>query len=303
MVNNKNEMVGTLLILMTAISSGVAIVVNKFFVAKIDPLILTATRAIFIGVIFLLISLYFSKSSGKKFNKISWKYLIGIGIVGGSFAFWLFFEGIKLTTAGRAGFIHKTLPIYAAILAFIFLKEKISKKQLMAMVIMLGGLVLMQLTTLSGDIRLGDMLVLGATVLWAAENTISKKAMMNKESNWVVAFSRMFFGGIILFAIIVLLGKGDLVASLTGEQILYIAISGAFLFFYVLTWYWGLKYINLSKAATILLLSPVISLVLGMIYLGESAYPMQLIGSALILIGAGVIARTKSLKRVEESEL
>jgi drug/metabolite transporter (DMT)-like permease len=296
-VTNTKELWGTALIIMTALISGAAIVVNKYFVVSIDPLILTATRALFIGVIFFFISFYISKSTKKKFNKVSWKYLLLIGAFGGSIAFWLFFTGLKLTMAGRAAFLHKTLPIYAAILAFIFLKEKIGKKQLIAMFIMLFGLLLMQLSKLSAEVRMGDMLVLGATVLWAIESTIAKKAMMNKESNWVIVFSRMFFGSIILFAIIFLTGKVDLLLALTTQQILYITISGGLLFLYVLTWYWGLKYVNLSKATTLLLLSPVISLALGIIFLGETILALQLIGSALILIGAFIVAQSKSEKR------
>jgi drug/metabolite transporter (DMT)-like permease len=258
--------------------------------------VLTAVRALFIGIIFLFISLYFSKSS-KKFNKVSWKYLVLIGIIGGGIAFWMFFSGLKLTTAGRAAFIHKTLPVYAVVLAFIFLKEKITKKQLIAIGVMLAGLILIEFTNISSEMRIGDLLVLSATILWAIETTLSKKAMLENESNWVVTFSRMFFGAVVLFAIIFLLGKTSLLLTLSPQQLLYIFISGVFLFFYVLTFYWGLKYINLSKASTILLIAPVISLVLGFVWLGEEILILQLIGSALILIGAYFIARTKSERR------
>jgi len=292
----RNESFGTLLVLLTALISGFAIVANKFFVVSIDPLIFTALRAFFIGVLFLFISVYINRGKAI-FNKVSWKWLISIGVIGGGFAFWLFFSGLQLTTAGRAAFLHKTLPIYAGILAFIFLKEKIGKKQLIAMGIMFLGLVLMELNNIFSGVIVGDLLVLGATILWAVENTIAKKAMLNKESNWVVTFSRMFFGSLILFAIIVFLGKLNLFLALSSQQILYIVVSGILLFFYVLTWYWGIKYINLSKAATILLLAPVISLVLGFLWLGETIFISQLIGSLLILIGAFVVARIKSEKR------
>ncbi|OGJ21354.1 hypothetical protein A3K73_01265 [Candidatus Pacearchaeota archaeon RBG_13_36_9] len=287
------EVRGTLLILLTAIISGVSIVINKFFVVTVDPLILTAVRALFIGIFFLFISLYFS-GKAKKFNKVSWKYLVSIGLIGGGIAFWLFFSGLKLTTSGRAAFIHKTLPIYATLLAIVFLKEKITRKQLIAMVVMLAGLVLIELTNISGEMKMGDLLVLSATVLWAIETTISKKAMLEKESNWVVTFSRMFFGALLLFAIIFLLGKTSLLFSLNSEQWGYIIISGVLLFFYVLTFYWGLKYINLSKASTILLLAPVISLALGFVWLNEQVFALQIIGSLLILIGTYFISRAKS---------
>jgi drug/metabolite transporter (DMT)-like permease len=295
---SKNEILGTLLILSTAIISGFSIIANKFFVVSIDPLLFTALRAFFIGIIFLVISLYIQKTTKqKKFKQTSWKNLLLIGIIGGGFAFWLFFAGLKMTLGIRAAFLHKTLPIYAAILAFIFLKEKITRQQLIAMGIMLFGLVLMQLTSLTAEIRTGDFLVLAATVLWAAENVISKKAMLNKESNWVVTFSRMFFGSLVLFSIIFLTGKTSLLLALTAQQLIYIAVSGFFLFMYVLTWYWGLKYINLSKASTILLLAPVVSLIFGVLWLKEPVSSLQLAGSALILFGAYLIVLVKSEKR------
>ncbi len=292
------EVVGTILIFLTALVSGIAVVVHKYFIMQIDSLIFTALRAFFIGIVFLFISLYFNKVNKKKsFSKVSWKWLLFIGVVGGGFAFWLYFAGLKLTLAGRAAFIHKTLPIYAGILAFIFLKEKISKRQLIAMGVMLFGLIVMELQGISFGVRVGDLMVLGATVLWAVENTVAKKVMINKESNWVVTFARMFYGSLILFAIILILGKFDLIFALSPTQVLFIVISGILLFFYVLTWYWGLKYINLSKAAMILLIAPVITLVLGMIYLDENVTVLQLVGSLLILIGGFFIARVKSEKR------
>ncbi len=297
----RKEIVGTLLVLMTAIISGFSIVANKFFVTTIDPLVFTSLRALIIGLLFLLISVLVMDKKKGTFKKTSWKNLVLIGIIGGGFAFWLFFAGLKLTMAGHAAFLHKTLPIYAMIFGFIFLKEKITKKYFVALLVMLIGLVLMQLQIFSAEVRIGDLMVLGATVLWALENTISKKAMMNDESNWVVTFSRMFFGSIVLFAIIFLTGKADLLLTLSIEQLVYIGASSVFLFLYVLTWYWGLKYINLSKAAMILLLAPVISLVLGMLWLGETATGFQLAGSVLILVGAYAVINLKSEKRIIEA--
>ena len=294
----KKEVVGTILVLITAFISGFAIFANKIFVAKIDPLVFTALRAIIIGATFLILSLAINKWSFKNFNKVSWKYLLSIGIIGGGMAFWMFFSGLQLTTGGRAGFIHKTLPIYVTILAFVFLKEKITKKQLIALVVMLAGLIILLSTSITpqelwSNPQLGDLLILGATILWGIENVIARKAMIKGESNFLVSFSRMFFGAIFLFGVILLTNKLSIIASLSPTQWLFITTSTIILFGYVLTYYWGLKYINVSKAATILILSPVITLLLGIIFLGEPAPIIQLIGSALILIGAYFIVTIK----------
>lgn len=297
----RSELIGTLLVLLTAIFSGFNIVANKYFIATIDPLVFTLTRALLIGLIFLIITLFVSKKTGKPFKQTSWKNLFLIGLIGGGIAFWMFFAGLKLTLAGRAAFLHKTLPIYATIFAVIFLKEKVSRRQFLALCCMLIGLLVMEITKLSPEIRMGDFLVLGATILWAVENTLSKKAMMDQESNWTVTFARMFFGSIVLFVIVILSGKMNLLYQLNIQQWLYILVSGFLLLMYVLTFYWGLKYINLSKASTILLLAPVLTLFFATNLLGEKATTTQLIGSVIILIGSYFVITSKSELRIIQS--
>jgi drug/metabolite transporter (DMT)-like permease len=293
-----NETKGTLLVLLTALISGFSIVVNKFFVVNIDPILFTAIRALFIGVVFFFISLHKNKFRLRGFKRASWNYLLAIGVIGGGIAFWLFFSGLKMTTAGRAAFLHKTLPLYSTILAFFFLKERIPKKLLIAMMLMIVGVFVMEFDKIGYEIKFGDLLVITATVMWAMENTIAKMVMMYKESNWVVTFSRMFFGSLVLFSILFLMGRWDLLFALTSQQILYIAISTLILTGYVLTWYWGLRFINLSKASTILLISPIISLALGYFLFNESVLLLQLIGSALILVGAYFVLQVKSERSV-----
>lgn len=292
------EILGTLLALLTAIISGLSIPVNKIFVVDLDPTVFTAIRAIIIGVIFLFLSLA-TKGFKKESLKVNWRYLALIAIIGGSFAFLLFFTGLKLTTAGRGAFLHKTLPLFVAVFAFLLLKEKISKKQVYALIIMFIGMIILFSTQINpADLwlnpQLGDLLIIGATVLWALESVIARKTMINGETNFIVSFSRMFFGGLILFGVVLLMGKFDLLFKLTAGQWTNISISVAMLFGYVLFWYWSIKHINVSKASIILLLAPVVSLVLGVIWLGEPAPIQQLFGSALILIGAFFVASIKS---------
>jgi drug/metabolite transporter (DMT)-like permease len=295
----KKEFFGTLLAILAAVVSGFSIVANKVFITDLDPTIFTAIRALFIGIICFMISSIECRFKYKKFKRVSWKYLIAIGFIGGAIAFLLFFTGLKLTTGGRAAFLQKTLPIYVMIFAFFFLKEKITKKQVFAFIIMFIGLIVLMSSQIEPSIfwpnpSWGDLLIIFATVLWAVENIISKYTMIKKESNFVVTFARMFFGAIFLFAIAVLWNKAYLLYQLTPQQTFNIYVSTIILFYYVFLWYWSIKFINVSKAATLLLLAPVISLFLGMIILDEPVPLLQLIGSALILVGAYVVSRTKS---------
>jgi len=295
----KKESLGTLLALATAFISGLAIPVNKLFVVGLDPTVFTAVRALFIGIIFFVLASFQSKFNYKKFKKVPWKYLLAIGVIGGSFAFLMFFSGLKLTTSGRGAFLHKTLPLYVTVLAFLFLGEKIKKNQSLALVFMFIGTIILYWGEINPselwlNPSMGDLLVIGATILWAVENVIARKTMIKGESNYIVSFARMFFGAIILFAIVMLQGKIGLLFNLSMAQVMNLAISVAILFGYMFCWYWSIKLINVSKASTILLLAPVISLVLGMIMLGEPIALLQLLGSLLILIGAYTVTKVKS---------
>ena len=287
---------GVLLVLLTALESSVAIIVNRFFVLKVDPVIFTAVRAILIGLTFLIISKYMPKPK----RAVKTKDLAVLGLIGGGLAFLLFFTGLKLTTGGRAALIHKTLPLWAAIIGYYFLKEKITKNQKTAIGVALLGLLILQYDNLPTDVRWGDLLVLGATLLWAIENGLAKKFMNLGENNWRVTYGRMFFGSLFLFGVVLLQGKLGLLLTLQPVQWIYILVSTLLLTWYVLTWYWSLKFINLSKAASFLLISPVISLALGVVFLSETIYPMQIFGSVLILGALMVLASTKSERMTGE---
>jgi len=295
----RKETLGTILAVIAALISGLAIPVNKIFVIDLDSTVFTAVRSLFIGIIFFILVSFQSNSKQKKFKKVPWKYLLAIAIIGGSFAFLMFFTGLKLTTAGRGAFLQKSLPLYIAIFAFLFLKEKISQKQAFALLTMSIGTILIYSTTINPsefwtNPSLGDLLVIGATILWAIENTIAKKVMIEGESNFVISFARMFMGGVILFAIVIIQNKVGLLLVLTTQQIINLTISIAVLFGYVFSWYWSIKLINVSKASTILLLAPVISLIFGVLIFNEPTPNLQLLGSALILIGTFIVVKVKS---------
>ena len=68
------------------------------------------------------------------------------------------------------------------------------------------------------------------------------------------------------------------------QQMANIGISVIILFGFVLTYYWAIKMINVSKAAVMLLLSPGITLVIGVTILREPAPLQQLIVSAILSI-------------------
>ncbi len=301
----EKEKKGVILAILAAVISGISIPLNKLFIVNLDPTVFTAVRAIIIGAIFLAVVTFQSGFDYKKFKHVPWKYLIAIGVMGGAFAFLLYFTGLQLTEASTAAFLHDgTLPLFTTLLAFIFLRERISKKMAYAMAAMLAGVIILYASQVAPsqfwpNPQLGDILIIAAVALWAVEYVIAKKAMSLGETNFVVSFARMFFGGIILFGFVLLFGKLSILLTLSIQQWTNILISTALLFGYVLFWYWSIKIINVSKASVLFLLAPVISLIASIIIFNEYPQALQLVGSAIILVGAYFLIGVKSGHRKE----
>lgn len=252
---------GIILAFVTAVISGFAIFYSKISVAKIDPLILATTRNSLVGVFFII---YFLATNNlKQLLKLTKKelfLLLGIGIIGGSIPFYLFFTGIQLVGAQSANIIHKSLFIWVALLSVFLLKEKLSLRYLVAGIFVCIGTYFF--TPFKLFMGKGELLILSATLFWAIENILAKKVLSNTSSELVGLF-RMVLGGGLLLLITLFSGKGKLLTGLSFFQWQTIFIGGSILFFYVFTWYKALKYAPASLVALILTFSVVVGNVLS----------------------------------------
>lgn len=278
---NKNK--GLLLILSTAFISGIVVFVSKFGVSIINPYIFTGLKNII--VVFLVVGWLLMMRDWqilKKLKKMQWFWLVGIGLMGGSIPFLLYFKGLSLTNPIQAAFIHKTMFIYIALLAIVFLKEKISKGFLIGgLLLVLGNILLLRV--IPHQFGLGDVLILLATLFWAGENVLSKYLLKELPTR-IVIFGRMFFGSFFIFVFWLATNQAHLAFSLNLEQLGWVMITSVFLFGYVTSWYAGLKHLRVSVAATILLLASPITTLLSLIFLRQTLILSQALGIILIIL-------------------
>jgi len=284
---------GLILVFSTAVISGFSIFLNKYGVSVVNPYIFTFLKNIIVALI--LGSLIFLIKDWKVFTSLAkkqWLQLVLIGLIGGSVPFLLFFKGLSLTSAAQGAFIHKTMFVYAAVLAVIFLKEKISKEFLIgALFLLFGGLI--SLKALPVSFGKGDLFVLIATILWAVENSISKYVLKELPAK-IVAWGRMFFGSLFILVYLILTSQIGLIANLWSGQIIWVLITSILLFGYVFTWYSGLKYIPLSTATAILIFGSLITTFLSFISGSQISFK-EIISAVLVLIGVIFVIGVKSL--------
>lgn len=274
--------------LMTSVISGVAIFVNKFAVTAIQPpLVFTTVKNLGVGL--LIAAIILASRKWKLFGKLNRReiiYLVLIGVIGGTIPFYLYFTGLTQIPAINAAIIHKTLIIWVAIMAIPFLKERLSKLQILAVLMLFGANVFVggfQGFTLME----GEFLVLIATIFWAIENVLAKKILPTVDPDIVTA-ARMGFGSLILLGASFITAPAALggVFSLDAMQIMWMVITMATLLGYVMTWYRALKFAPATMVTSILVSSTLVTNALSAIFVTQK-WTAEL-GIQAVLIIAGV---------------
>jgi drug/metabolite transporter (DMT)-like permease len=134
------------------------------------------------------------------------------------------------------------------------------------------------------NLALGHLLILIAVILWAAENTLAKYVLKDL-SGTLVAFGRMFFGSAFIMVFLAFTGRLPMVWSMSATQYLWIGLTAAFLLLYVLSYYNGLKHINVSTAACVLALGSPITTGLNWLFKDVAVTLHQGVGILLVLLG------------------
>ncbi len=287
-----SEKKGIALALAAAFISGLSVFVNSVGVAGQDPFAYTILKNAFAGVLFAAALMVFGNY--KELFSLSRSQLSRLSIItviGGSVPFLMFFYGLSMLGGPAGSFLYRFLFVFSAIFAGIALKEKLDAKFAVgAGLAIAGNFILLGKGLLS--LGLGEALVLGATVLWAIEWTLTKK-FISEIPGRVIATSRMLAGAIAMVAILFAVGKADSVSALfsfNSSTLLWGAAVGALLFLYLTAWYSALSRISVTKATAILALAGPVTTLLGVAFAGSAVTLSTAFGMVLLSAGALLIA-------------
>jgi len=284
------ERKGIILVAATAIISGMAIFVSKLGLKDFDPVLFTWLRNTIVAVLLLgIIAGAGEWGALKKLALRDWLRLAAIGLIGGSIPFLLFFQGLALTSAANASFIHKTMFVWVALMAAPLLGERMGRRLLpVAVLLLLGNALLLKLLPGGSSFQFGDLLILAATLLWAGENVLSKHVLRTIPPK-IVALGRMGIGSLVILGVMIATGKLALLGQLPPLHLGWVALTALFPLGYVLTWYAGLRELKVTTATSILLLgSPVTTLLVAFQSGLLPSFPQGL-GVALIAGGLAVL--------------
>ncbi|MCA1029419.1 DMT family transporter [Bacillus timonensis] len=274
-----------LLLLCTSVLWGGNFVAGKILVSHATPMFLTELRWTIATICLLIFVLIKEKSLS--FPKAAFIPLLFMGITGVLAFNFLMFLALEYTSADNVGLLSTLNPISIAIAAYIFFKEKLSHRQLGAMLLSFFGVLIV---ISHGDIQKitsfhfnkGDLFMLSAVAVWGLYSMAAKKAMV-----YVSPYKSTLWAGI--FGVIMMLPFTVQSMEISNPNlsfwlaILYSSIGATVLA--MIFWNIGIQKVGGTSSGMFLNFNPIFTSILAYFFLGETLTASQLVGSFIVILG------------------
>ena len=272
------------LLLITIVVWGSSFPVMSFLLNVIEPMPLALSRFFIPGAL-SLIFLIFSKKIIAKQDIIRFVLAGFVGI----FAYNLFLNtGQQTVSAGASSFIVNCNPLFASLIGFYILKQKVKSFFWFGIVGCVVGVLIISLETYEKfTFNIGVIYILTAAILTSSYFHIIKP-LVNKYGALTSFSFTLFFGTLPM-----LFWFNDVYSSIiiaTPEilfAILWLSIVCTLLGYY--TWTYSVGFFGANKASFFLFLIPVFSIIIDFIIFYKSPNIFTLIGGLIILSSVTII--------------
>lgn len=275
---------------------GVSFLFSKLALEVASPFVLLGVRFLTAFLLLNLAILFFRIPFSLKGKPIL--PLLLLGVVQPVIYFICENYGIALTTTSFSGIMLGTIPVFGLILGRIILKARITPFQCVCAGCSLGGVAL---TSLGGEVAfstLGVLLLLSAAVMSSLFNVLSTG--LSGQFTAVERTYIMLALGCAVFPLIALVeNRADLAALLVPLShptfwlaVLYLAGLSSVGAFFLLNY--AMSHISIAISSVFANFSTVISVLAGILVMGDSFTLPQLLGIGIIILSVlGVSLTTK----------
>ncbi|HVN54517.1 MAG TPA: DMT family transporter [Anaerolineaceae bacterium] len=270
---------------LTLLIWGSTFVVTKVILHEIAPLALTFTR---FAIAFAVLAPLACRQGYRLRDTFRPSFLL-FGLTGTTLFYALQNLGLKYTSVSSTVLIQSSIPAITAVLAVIVLKERLSARQIAGIALVTLGVILVGLageepSASSPHPALGNLLIFGTALSWAAY-TIQGRKMAGERPALVMTAASTGAGLLFLLPFtaweLSTTGLPHLSpGGALGVAYLGLVASGLTMFL----WNYALHFLPASVATPFINLIPIIGLVSALI-LGEQPPLVQVAGGALAILG------------------
>lgn len=273
---------------------------TKLAFTQIEPLAFTAIRfALATVVLWAIVRLV--EGPAKPLPPGTFWPLVLLGVLGNTVYQLLFIEGLARTSATKSALILAVMPILVIVTASVLGIEHVTRRQRWAIALATLGVVIVVFArggSLGGGINLGEILLLGGVVMWAAY-TLLLRQFKGGLSSMRLTLWTLYTGtpGLVLAGIPQLLRTDWSRVSVAGwGGILYSALL-SLIAAYIL-WNRGVAILGAARTVAYNTVVPLVATVIAMVGLGERPGMAHVAGGVLIVSGV-LLTRDASRENAE----
>lgn len=235
-----------------------------------------------------------------RLGRREWWYVTALGATGFFLYNICFLYGMRYMTAGHGALVVAITPVLVTLGAWGLLSESMTRaKAFGSLLALLGCLTVIgngsPLAPLTGDVGLGELLILGCALLWAAYTLIGRIAMRTLSPLVATTYAALT-GWLMLLAAALLDSPGALLPAYSPRAwaaLLFLGLLGTTLGF---TWFnQAVQKIGAARASIFINFVPVAAVLQAAWLLDERLGPPVLFGGVLVLAGV-VLTQTSARK-------
>src|SRR5438270_8018732 len=274
----------------------------RFAIETVPPFFMAGTRFVLAGVIMYAIA--WSQGIGKS-NWANWRTSLIIGaclLLGGNGGVTM---SEKYIDSGWAALVVAIVPIYIVLLGW--LTGMAPRPTPIMWMGLAGGFIgvgilfgpgLHVQSTAGRNPAIGISILLVTSFIWSAGSLYSRAAK-HAASPFLTAAQQMICGGILLLLAGVVTGElpqfhPSSVSMLSLGSFVYLVIIGAVVGY--TAYIWLLRHCDPAKVATYAYVNPVVAVLLGTLFAGETVTVRTLIAAALIIGSVALIITAQQLR-------
>lgn len=281
-------------------------VVGRYLAGAMPPVTISALRVTLSTLLFVTFVFPQMKREWPQAKKhIGYLLLLAVcGVMGYNL---LTYWALNYTTAVNATLINSTSPLVIGLMAYLVLKEHLSLRFLLSVLLSMVGIVwvvfqgsLERLLTL--QFNRGDLLMLVAVFSWAIYSVTLPK-IANRFTLFSLFGYCLVLASLIslLFAAVELHFKAIRSFGLdVGLSLLYLAIFPSLCSF--LFWNRATALVGPTKGSLFINLTAVFAALFGYLFLGETLTLAQLMGGLLVFLGVFLASSSKDKQEVGKAE-
>ncbi|WP_029695058.1 DMT family transporter [Lacrimispora indolis] len=229
------------------------------------------------------------REMGRSLHTFPGKMIVIGSLLGGPIANGAYLVGLAMAGAYAIP-ISALCSLFGAIFAWIFLKQKITKRVMLGMLVCVAGAIIINWTKPEGsdNFTLGIIFSFIAAICWALEGVFATYGGAMIDTDVAVNLRQLISGVVDLFVILPIVGGMGLLGGtlFAGIPAIWLAVSGLSAAVSFLCWYKSNSTVGCAVGMSLNVTYAFWGVFFCILFLGQAVTPTIVIGSIVIVFGA-----------------